>query len=779
MKSNLDGVKAPQSLRNVSQKSASKLRVGAALGLSAVAWMPSHALAQEEPVEELATVTVEDTAIDPNPNAQQGVPYKARTSGDDRHSRPLAETPQTITVLTRDQIDESGYTDLARILNAQPGITVGTGENGNAFGDRYIIRGQEARSDVFVDGLRDPGMTTRESFAIEQLEISKGPNSSFAGRGTSGGGINAITKQASTGFDFGKIGVGLGTDQHVRATLDVNHRFSDSLAIRANALYAYEEIPDRGPTDRKRKGLALSGLFTPTDDFSLTLDYYGLRAKDNPDLGGYLINRKPAANVPVYAQESDFVKSDVDTFTARLKYSFTPDIRVSNLTRYGTSDNGYVVTGARGATTVASGPGGTYPTITFSAHQGWQDVEYLANQTNLYVDANFLGMRHNMIFGVEYTDHKVRNGVYGVSNTGAFNCRTAGTGAANSYCGLGPDGRPVNGINTLLGRQIVKGTWDTDWGVETISSYFLDTIDFTDRLTVFAGARFDHFNFDLTTQNTGSLAQVHYDYKDSLWNGHAGITYDLGGGVIIYATAASAADINGGESDVGTSSGYGGTVIYNDQVAGAKPERSVNLELGTKLNLLDERLLLTAALFQTTKSDVMEGANYDSIGTFNTGKSRIRGVEFTVAGNITDAWSVQGGVTLMDSEVLESATAANAGKMLANFAKYSAQFQTKYQFTNKFSMGFAIKHESARYGGQPDTAAGFTNLGTGYIYSQPVPAYTVGDFFLNYHIVNNLEFRLNVNNITDEEYYLAVYRSGSFLYKGDARAVRGTLTFEF
>src|SRR5450830_452111 len=143
-------------------------------------------------VKELGEGIVYGKRVESNPNAEVGSPYKARTSGDARHTRPLAETPQTITVLTKTAIDDAGVTDLKQILGAQPGITLGTGENGNAFGDRYIIRGQEARSDVFVDGLRDPGMSTRESFAIEQLEISKGPNSSLAGGGTAGGAINAI-----------------------------------------------------------------------------------------------------------------------------------------------------------------------------------------------------------------------------------------------------------------------------------------------------------------------------------------------------------------------------------------------------------------------------------------------------------------------------------------------------------------------------------------------------------------------------------------------------------
>src|SRR5690606_3037902 len=176
------------------------------------------------------------------------------------------------------------------------------------FGDRYIIRGQEARSDVFVDGLRDPGMSTRESFAVEQLEISKGPNSSFAGRGTAGGAINAITKQATLDYDFNRVSLGLGTDKHIRAPADINNGFTDQLALRANVLLGSEDVPDRGPSSRSRNGLALSGLYDINEDLSVTVDYYGLRSKDEqPDLGGYLTgtmpDRKPARNVPVYAQE--------------------------------------------------------------------------------------------------------------------------------------------------------------------------------------------------------------------------------------------------------------------------------------------------------------------------------------------------------------------------------------------------------------------------------------------------------------------------------------------
>lgn len=770
------------------------LRAGAALGLSMAMLMPAAALAQAEQAEPapLATVTVEDTAIDPNPNAQLGVPYKARTSGDERHTRPLAETPQTITVLTRKQIEDSGYTDLVRILDAQPGVTVGTGENGNAFGDRYIIRGQEARSDVFVDGLRDPGMSTRESFAIEQLEISKGPNSSFAGRGTSGGAINAITKAATTDYNFTKGSIGLGNDRNVRATADVNYSTGNSFAVRANLLYAYQEIPDRGPADRERKGAAISALYTPTDNFSVILDYYGLRAKDNPDLGDFLLgtvpNRVPYETKP-YAQKEDFLYSKINTWTGRLKYAFSPDVYVTNIARYGSTNNGYFTTGAASAT-VIKGDGSTYQGSRLdTGHQGWQEVRYFADQMNLHINSEMLGGKNELIIGAEYTNHKVDSGTWASTAAGAYNCRyQAGNtvpAANNGWCLTDANGQPVANINNLSQRTITRNPYASrKWNVETISGTIMDTADLTSALTLFAGLRLDHYKFTLGTfsATTGlrpANAPNDYRYSDTLWNGHLGLTWKLGGGVVLYASAATAADINGGEADSGTSAGYGGLILDDGQAAPAKPERSVNFEVGTKWNLLDEKLLLTAAVFQTTKSDVMEGVDYDSAGTFNSGKNRVRGFEIGVAGNVTDAWSMQGGITLMETKVLKSFTAANVGKTLANVAKFQAEFQTRYQVTDQFALGAAVKHKSKRYGGQPDTAAPFTTTANGFTYSQPVPAYTVGDLFAEYKFNENIDFRLNVNNVTNEKYYLAVYRAGFFLYKGDARQIVGTLNFNF
>ena len=722
----------------------------------------------------LDAMQVEERTVDTNPYAEAGAPYKAKVSGDSRHVKDLADTPQTITVLTQTQIKESGRSDLKDIVDAQPGITLGTGENGNAFGDRYVIRGHEARSDVFVDGLRDPGMSTRESFAVEQVEITKGPSSTFAGRGSSGGAVNSITKQASTEYDFNKVEAGIGTDDFRRITLDSNQTVNDDLALRANILHSYQEIPDRGPNDSERNGAALSATYQANEKLKLVADYYFLRAFDRNDLGAY-INRdtnKVNESVPAYAQDNDFLSSNIDTITFRAMYDLNNNVRIENATRYGTTDNGYVVTGARGTTRDASDAFGAIDTISLSTHQGWQEVEYFANQLNVLMDSQIAGMEHKFVLGAEYSQHNVVNGVYNVTNTGTSNCTMPGRGSnppSQGYCILDENGNYLDDLNALMQRDITKGNVDSDYKIDTLSIYAMDTVDLTDSLSVFAGVRADAFEYkNIVTNRSGDEAT--YKYDDVLWNGHLGGVYKLTDNSNVYLTYSTAANIYGGESDVGGSCGYGGICSSSENVDKAKPETVENIELGTKWNLLNNKLLATAALFQITKDDVMEGTDYDVDGTYNTGKNRVKGVELSMVGNITDRLSAQLGLSVMESEILESANEESEGGILANFADESAFAQVRYQLTDQFSFGAAANYSSEVYVGQPDSAANE---------DVSVPDYTVFDVFANYTFSEKLTARLNVANITDENYYLTAYRSGGFAYIGDARNAQLTVAYEF
>jgi len=720
----------------------------------------------------LDTMQVEERTLDTNPYAEPGAPYKAKVSGDSRHVKDIAETPQTMTVLTQTQIQESGRSDLKEILDAQPGISLGTGENGNAFGDRYVIRGHEARSDVFVDGLRDPGMTTRESFAVEQVEITKGPSSTFAGRGSTGGAVNSITKQASTEYDFNKVEAGVGTDDYRRITLDANKGISDTVAVRANLLHGYEGVPDREENDRERNGAALSATWDASDKFSLTADYYHLDAFDRVDLGSF-VNRDTGfvyKDIPSYVQNQDFVKSTVDSATVTAKYAFSDNMRLENAIRYGTTSNGYVVTGARGTTTDVSDPNGEYSTISLSTHQGWQEVDYLVNQLNLFVDTELAGMKHQFVIGAEYSQQNVLNGTYTVDNTGASNCMTVGRrGVSEGYCILTPEGNTVSNVHSLMGRDITKGDSDSDYAIDTLSLYLMDTVDVTDNFSVFAGVRADTFDYsNLVTARDGT--DTNYQYDDTLWNGHLGLVYDIAENGNVYATYSTSTNINGGESDVGGNCGYGGLCSSAENVDKAKPEDVQNIELGTKWNLMDNKLLATAAIFQITKDNVMEGTDYDTEGTYNTGKNRVQGAEISLVGNITDRLSTQFGYSLMQSEILESVNEDNEGGRLANFADRSGYLQLRYQATDKFAFGSAATHSSEVYVGQPDSAANEDIR---------VPAYTVVDLFASYKVNDRLNTRLNVGNVADRDYYLTAYRSGSFAYIGDARNAQLSVAYEF
>ena len=768
MKNAQSSIKKPTSLRAQLQAMNSRPATTMLIAGATAAAFSTMAHAQETETQDQAGDTSTDVIY---VYGQEGADYKARVSGDARRMAPLADLPATITAITQEALSDAGTTDLRETLNRQPGITLGTGENGNAFGDRYIIRGFEARSDVFVDGLRDPGMTIRETFAVEQLEITKGPSSTFAGRGSTGGAVNSITKQANPDGEFTEIEAGLGTDEYRRFTVDSNMPLGENAAIRLNAVHGYEEVPDRGPAERERNGLAASLLVGASDRLSFVTDFYYLDASGDTDLGTYIVpNGDPVDDIPVYLQDEDFLESEVVVGTFKTIYEASPTFRIENTLRYGETENGYVITGARGTTRAAEDPVAPgAETISLSTHQGWQEVEYLVDQLNAYVDASLLGLDHQFVIGAEYSDLNVANGNFDVENMGATNCVTAGRfGASPGYCLLDASGNTVGNVSGLLGRDITRGAQDTDYQVETLSIYLMDKVSLTEKLDLFAGIRLDSFDYRNDVVGFGDDAQS-FAYSDELWNGHAGLVYHLTEQGNIYASISSSSNINGGESDVGANCGYGGLCGSPDDVSLGEPEDTTNLELGTKWDVFDEKLLLTAAAFQITKRNVMEGVrglDYSTIGTLNTGEIEVAGVEFGASGNVTEALSVQAGATFMSSEVTESADESAIGAHLANFAENSAYVQARYAFTPRFAAGGAVTYQGEMGAGQPDSAASTTYV---------VPSYTKLDLFADYQLTDTYGLKLNIGNVTDEDYYTASYRSGAFTYKGDAFNARLTL----
>ena len=687
-------------------------------------------------------------AVSDNPYAEKGASYKANKLSDVRRTRDIADTPQTMSVLTKAQIEESGKTELKDILSAQPGITLGTGEGGNSFGDRYIIRGYEARSDIYTDGLREPGLITRETFALEQIEITKGPSSTFAGRGSTGGAVNSVTKKASTVDDLSEVSVGLGRGGAQRYTFDHNKAVSDDFAVRVNGLFTESDIPDRGPASEKRFGGLISTIYQVSDDVVLSADYYSFQSDDMTDPGTYLVDGKPDKNVQYVGQKGlDFQESEADVATFKVDVDLGNGMRLENKTRYGTTANDYIVTiySARRAD--------------IRSFTGWQDNEYIGNQTNFILDTDIADMRHTIVAGVEYGKESVASGTYSVT--------TDSIGTIDPYA-------PNN--NSWQG-SVTKNNKRNDLDLTTISAYLMDTVTINDDWEVFAGVRFDKFDYELwaaerVNRDSSITPETVYSYDDSFMNGHFGVVFSPWENGNVYASWSTSSNINGGEADAATSCGYGGLCSDTDGNYKADPEQSTNLEIGTKWNLMDEKLLATAAIFQITKDDVIESGvdSYATGGSFNTGKNRVEGIELGLSGNITDKLSAQIGVAIMDSETLKSFDSANEGKPKANFADESANLQVRYQLDSAFAVGGVLTYSSEIYGGQPDAAARE---------SIELPSYSVVDLFASYKINDNLDVRANLNNVTDKQYYTAVYRGGAIVYLGDARSADLTLSYRF
>ena len=124
---------------------------------------------------------------------------RAPRASSPKFTEPLRNTPQTITVIPQALMEAQSATTLRDVLRNVPGITIQAGEGGTPAGDQMAIRGFSARTDIFIDGVRDFGGYSRDSFNLEQVEVTKGPASATSGRGSTGGSVNMVSKAPSLG----------------------------------------------------------------------------------------------------------------------------------------------------------------------------------------------------------------------------------------------------------------------------------------------------------------------------------------------------------------------------------------------------------------------------------------------------------------------------------------------------------------------------------------------------------------------------------------------------
>ena len=674
-----------------------------------------------------------------NPNAAPGAPYKVDTSATGKFVKPIAETPRTIVAIPKEVMDDKAATSFRELVRTTAGITLGSGEGGNPFGDRIFIRGFDARNDVFVDGQRDSGIAVRENFGSEQVEILKGPSATVAGRGSAGGAVNIETKKPFFS-DHAEATTTFGTDKTKRVEIDVNKKISDAFAVRANGMWQDAGVAGRDHVYDKRWGGLLGLTFRPNDVFKTTVDWYHLDIDQMPDYGVPMYNNRPMTeygldrNKYFGLAKRDYLHYKQDILSAKTEVQITDDVLWTNRLRFGRSEYDMLLA-KPGAASYSAVTGLWSGATSTTSHVRENDSVAMTNDVKFGFD--LFGMRHTAIVGVEAMREHLVLGSKGCSigSTGVTSTCTNTEGVTRwSYTDI----FAADFSNISPASVYSTSATASTVGVDTFSAYVLDTVDLTDRWKLDVGARVDDFK----VERSGGITR-----HDTLVNGNVALTWKFWDNANIYAAWGTSANPIGAELDVSSAS-YGG---IDATTAALAPELNTSWEVGSKWQFFDNRLLASAALFRTDKSNARESVSgrWSDAGAYT-----VQGIEFNVAGNITDRWSVFGGAVFMDSEVTKSAVATNVGKRLGRNAHETFNLLSKYKVFQDtgfgdVTLGAGATYKSKVYGGTLAEAAWW------------VPAGWRFDLMAEWQVRKNITLRANVNNVFDTVLFETPYENAA------------------
>ena len=547
-------------------------------------------------------------------------------------------------MLTREVLQDKDATSLKEVARTTPGVTIGTGEGGNAFGDRFFIRGFDARNDVFVDGIRDPAVNIRENFFTEQIEILKGPSSTLDGRGTTGGALNIVTKQATTESSFYIANSKFASDATKRVTLDVNQVINPTLAIRLDGMWQNADVSERDYTTDDRWGGLAAVKWTPTDTFTLSANYIHSDLNGLPDFG---VPYNTVAGGPVTSfgvprdtyygfVNRDFQIATQDIGTVNAEYKINDFVTVSNKFRDEHSVLNYIGTipeqgtGSNGSCN-SNGGNFTNPNpatwmVCLNPLSRYQVTDVLADQTFATFKFDTGPVRNTVVTGTEFSRETVS-----IDSYNGLNSEAVGTGAfANGSIGPVPVLNPPNFLT--FGTPSLTGDPDVI-PVDTKSIFALETANYRDFVILTAGLRFDQYNISASKAGYPTVSDA-----SGMWNYNLGLVVKPWPIASVYAAYGTSSEPVGAELD-GTSANYGGLNPTSpiNQIFG--PVEAKAAEVGTKWELLDRHLLATAALFRTDVSNAREliPTGYPNAGTIQAGAAyHVQGIDLGAEGKFTD-----------------------------------------------------------------------------------------------------------------------------------------------
>ncbi|HHJ3170088.1 TPA: TonB-dependent receptor [Vibrio parahaemolyticus] len=594
------------------------------------------------------------------------------------------DVPQAVSVVTKTEMQDRGAVRLVDALDGVAGVNNTLGEGSR---DQFMIRGFDSLNDMYRDGMRDDGtlQSYRSLANVERVEIVKGPAGALYGRGSAGGIINLVTKRAN-GDNFTHVKGSVGSNSQYVGQVDSSMAFSDKVNGRINLEYRQaDSYVDH--VDSNDFFIAPTIRVLPADGHTIDIDVEYAHQELVPYRGVASKNGKPV-DLPVSTyfggtndyQESDSLRVAVD-YEWRLNDQWVWNNRAAfnhiELEQKGTRQG--KVTGNEVSQTVNNFGYDPRTTTTLQSELIWETND---NQLMLGADFNQIDIDLTLASDKTLPPQNIYNPVVGPTPDPGF--------------------KPFRDNTTTTTGVYVQDVYT--WG----------------DLSVIGNVRYD--SMELEQQKAGSGKEKLDDDKVSY---RAGLVYRINYDTSVYASLARSWQLP-----------YAGIYI-NPKLA--EFFHTDLKEVGTKAYLLDNALMLNAALFQIDQEQPQTNVDGDVIDKIEV---RHQGIELEARGQITKQWDISVGYSYLDAE--DKAT----GKKPNDVSDHLFSLWSTYQLDDNWRLGGGVKYVGDRYAGNDEAVA----LGD-YTTVDLMAAYTTGRH----------KIQANAYNILDEKYILGATNGTSGL----------------
>ena len=657
--------------------------------------------------------------------------HATRSASATRTDTAIHETPQSISVVSRDVVEDLGATRLQDALDYAGGVG-----RANNFGGQglttFTVRGfttGEFYRNGFPINRGYPNMP--DANTIERLEVLRGPASMLYGRGDPGGTFNVVSKQP-----LAERTVTLGSqvsDQGMRrGTLDA----SGPLDEQGNLAYRLNLVGEGGDTFRdhvetERYGIAPVVNWQVNDTTRLTFEGDFMRNNHPLDRGvTHYPGQRGTASSDTFFGEKDAGKlhNDNNMLQVRFEHMLNDDWTLAGGTQWldGTLQGNAVEGNGIGADGRTLGRNFNYRKLE------WTDRDFQLNLTGHFSTGGF---EHTLLTGVEYEDYDYQS---------IIQRSAAGAGAY-----------PIDIFEPVYGQPrpaLTRTPTNDQENLKTFGVFVQDQVALTERLKLLAGARFERFEheYESFVPQTPSGSR-NWEVTDHAVTPRLGVLYDLTDTVAVYANTARSFKPNNGASRQG---------------GGFKPEEGKSYEVGVKWEALDRQLSVDAAVYQIEKRNVLTTDPVDSTFSVAAGEVRSRGFDLNVAGNLTPEWRMIGGYAYVDAEVTKDASIPS-GTRLLNVPEHSFSLLNVYEFQDGglkgLGLGVGAKYVDERAG---QTAANAFSM----------DSYTVVDLLGYYKVNERIRLNLDLKNLFDADYEEGAF-GNVYAYPGAPRTVQAGISY--